>query len=412
MKSDVSVKIALLSALVLQVLLVFSPANAIDGVNCKIADSAIRSASRIRALEKKRDVPCKLQNRKEVEQYLRSTIDEKIPAERIRKEGLVNRMLGIVPADYKYLEGLIELYSGQIGGYYDPAKEYYAMAAWMPAMMQMPVAVHELTHALQDQHFELDVLVDHKTQRSDALLARSALVEGDATAVMIDYSRTLAGQGPLAEEASVSFFMIQNITGAMLSPSMQKAPVALQASLIFPYVSGIRFAHYLLKEGGYSRIDKAFSELPRSTEEILHPEKYGSADADFLEVPSPAAPQGVPLGNKEPIFVDTLGEFLISTLLSTYVSPLEASEAASGWGGDTVVLYDVAESERELLLWDLRWDTPEDAKLFTETLKKAYAKRYKLPVKDVEDSEFIEDKNFGQVRITHNEKNVLLQIGP
>lgn len=388
-----------------------SPAQAIEGVDCRIAATAIRSASRIRALEVKRAVPCKLQNRKEVEQYLRSTIDEKIPAERIRKEGLVNRMIGIVPPDYKYLEGIIELYREQIGGYYDPEKEYYAMAAWMPAMMQMPVAVHELTHALQDQHFELDALIDHKTQRSDSLLARSALVEGDATAVMIDYSRGLAGQGPLKEETSVSMFMIQNISGAMLSPSMQKAPVALQASLIFPYVSGIRFAHSLLKQEGYKSIDAAFSRLPRSTEEILHPEKYASEEADFIEVSTPKPPEDAELSSSTPLYVDTLGEFLISSLLSTYISPLEASEAASGWGGDTLVLYDLKDTEKELLLWDLRWDSVEDAEEFISALQIAYTKRYDLKEPLEGSSVSLEDPNFGKLSITQDKKSVVLKIG-
>src|SRR5262245_43416516 len=114
-----------------------SPAAVADGVDCSIASSAMQYASNIRGLRTTRAVPCKLQNREDVERYLRATLKKKIPAERLRKEGRIFRLIGLVPKDYDYVNGLIKLYSDQLGGYYDPEREYYAMAEWIPAAMQM-----------------------------------------------------------------------------------------------------------------------------------------------------------------------------------------------------------------------------------------------------------------------------------
>jgi hypothetical protein len=406
-------KLRLLPLLICAIVLVsdLDHAEAVDGVDCRIAKSAIGSASRLRSLAIKRSVPCKLQNRSEVEQYLRSAINEKVPAERIEKEGTVNRMLGLIPRDYHYLEGLIGLYTDQLGGYYDPEKEYYAMAAWMPGVMQMPIAVHELTHALQDQHFALEKLIDPKTQVSDEQMARAALIEGDATAVMLDYSRELSGEGPLAEEDSVSLFMIQNITGAMLSASLHQAPPALQTSLIFPYVSGLNFAHALLKRGGYQEIDKAFARLPTSTEEILHPDIYLAGKKDYQEFDPPKPPPGVALVSEKPVFSDRLGEFTISTLLGSFLPPQRASIAASGWGGDSLALYELKDAEHALLVWELRWDSVNDAEEFFDALTAAYVVRYESDPERRDDGVRFIDRDFGSVLIKRDEQKVLLTIG-
>ena len=151
------------------------------------------TASRLRGLKVKREVPCRLQDKAQVERYLRSAIEEKVPKQKLELEGEMYRLIGAIPKDYDYLNGLVAVYTSQLGGYYEPGEEYYAMAAWMPGVLQMPIAVHELTHALQDQHYALEKFIDQKSESSDQLMAKSALVEGDATAVMIDYSRMIVG---------------------------------------------------------------------------------------------------------------------------------------------------------------------------------------------------------------------------
>jgi hypothetical protein len=359
------------------VLLVLSPSVwAEERADCSLAKSALKIASEIRGLKPKRSVVCKVQSKADVERYLKNVIDEKFPVSLLKNEARVYKHLGLIPRDYDYVDGLLKLYLGELGGYYDAEKEYYAVADWMPLMVQMPIAVHELTHALQDQHFGLDTLVDPRIKSSDQALASSALAEGDATAVMFDFSRIPIGQPPLAEEESIADSMMQIVFGSVFSPSAQHSPQALRALLMFPYVSGLHFAHRLLRKGGYTEVNKAFLRMPQTTEEILHPEIYLRSQKSFSVIDTPAAPKGLSLAKAEPVFVDTLGEFFIATWLGQTIGPAAASLAAAGWGGDRIALYELKDSTEGLLVWHLRWDSKKDADEFVGKVLASYKKQY------------------------------------
>lgn len=353
-----------------------APARAKPDADCRIADTAIEISKSLRKLSMKQEVPCKLQSRPQVEKYLRDTLTEKIPPGRIADEGKVYEILGLVPPGYDYLNSLIKLYTEQLGGYYDPETHSYVMADWLPEAMQMSIAVHELTHALQDQHFHLEDFIDETNDPSDKLMARSALVEGDATLVMFEFTRQASGQPPLMDEKSVSAVMMQNIAGAMMSASLSNAPPALQAMLIFPYVSGLRFVHAIAKERGVRGIDDAFRSPPASSEEILHPELYLRKKKSFTIPALPPPPTDAPQVSGKAPFEDTLGEFAISALLGTYIPAPDSSRAASGWGGDKLGYFPPADGRGAVLLWRTAWDTPKDAKEFFSLLRAAYEKRF------------------------------------
>ncbi len=361
-------------ALVIPLFLSSAVFAADPGDLCSITDKAVSDASAIRGLKIKQRVPCLTKNKEEVKKYLLGTIQTKIPAERLSREGLVYKALGFIPFDYPYEEGVVKLYLDQLGGYYDPEMDHFVMAQWMPAILQVPVAVHELTHALQDQYFDLSPLMDPKKFSGDELMAHSALVEGDATAVMTDYSRQLMGQVEIAKEESVASIMMQNILGTGLIAASQNAPASILNMMVFPYTSGLRFAHSLLRKGGYREIDRAFKKLPRSTEEILHPEKYPAKDGEFIDVPDPEDVLES-ADTRQIIFRDTLGEFAISTLLSMFMTDKQrCANGASGWGGDTVVVYSAGGSKDETVVWRINWDTQSDAEEFF----KAYSEVIKL----------------------------------
>jgi hypothetical protein len=340
---------------------------------CVIADNAFDIASRIRGLKEKHKVPCRLVNQEQVEVYLRKVIKEKITETLLENEGQMFKLLGFVPEDFAYVDGLVSLYTSQLGGYYEPAEEYYGMASWLPDSLQMPIAVHELTHALQDQHFDLDKMMDQKKSTTDELLARSALVEGDATAVMLDYTRGLQGLPGIKNEKNVTSFMFQNLLGAGVSSSMNQAPPSLQAMILFPYVSGLNFAHQNLLRGGYDELNKVYVTLPNSTEEVLHPEKYLER-IDSGKKGNQKSAELIDKKNSKAKHTDTFGEFFISTLLGRWLPALDASQGASGWGDDFIQLYSDKEGKHSLT-WDIAWDNKTDCQEFVDSLIKAYEKR-------------------------------------
>lgn len=343
--------------------------------NCKIAADAITAASSIRELAQLQQVPCLVQNREQVKEHLLETIRKELPPGKLEDEGLVYRALGAVPDAFDYKNRVVDIYLSQIGGYYDPKKKQFVMADWSPEMMQTTVAVHELTHALQDQHFNLERLIDMRRFNGDELLARSALVEGDASAVMLDYNFKLVGQPGLGERQDVQALMMQNVVGAALTSSLQDTPRSLVAMMIFPYTSGLRFVHFLLRHGGFARVSRAYREPPRSSEEILHPEKYGREQADFVVLSDAEVKEAAKEPAAEVRYADVLGEFSISALLYQQQVP-ENAEAAAGWGGDRVLILAVPGEERPLVAWRIHWDTAADADEFVRAYTKGLRNVY------------------------------------
>ncbi|MCB0351899.1 MAG: hypothetical protein KDD64_00190 [Bdellovibrionales bacterium] len=334
---------------------------------CAIAQSAISEASEIRGLALKKPVPCEAHTKEQVKKYLLDTIETQIPPEKLLNEERVYKLLGLIPEEYAYKEGLVQLYVGQIGGYYDPQKDYFVMASWMPAVLQTTIAVHELTHALQDQHFDLETFLDHDLDNTDLLLARSALTEGDASLVMTDYTRRLFGQPTLQEETGVESLMLQNVIGASFMTALGTVPESLQLMLIFPYTSGLRFGHYLLKQDGYRALDRAFQTPPRTTEEILHPEKYPAIIGKEYSVVTLSDIPAYDQAQWEVAYRDTMGEFGISLFAAALKLEKQVSaQTAAGWGGDllTLSLSRKNNCDAERLDWVTRWDSTKDAEEF------------------------------------------------
>lgn len=365
---------------------------------CNIAASAIRKASQIRSLEIVKPVPCVVHNHQQIKEYLLYAIDERVPAARLAGEEKAYKAIGFIPHEYQYKEGIIQLYLSQIGGYYDPEKGRFVMASWMPVAVQNAIAVHELTHALQDQYFNLHTFLDPKTMDTDELLARAALVEGDASAVMIDYTRQLVGQAPIEKESNINSIMLQNLAGVGLVTGSLNAPETIVQLMVFPYTSGLRFAHALLREGGYKRIDSAFKSPPLSTEEILHPAKFSSSRRDYLDFEgAKIVPEGISKDYRI-VYEDTLGEFVIASTLAAHLTDKAAANlAAQGWGGDRIVLLEGREDNAkekpfgEIAVWHTNWDSDEDAVEFYEAYKQVLEKLYGDPKNSIESFLGIDD---------------------
>lgn len=361
--------------LLLMLLLFVQPGGHAESAEmCTIANDAIVAASKIRGLSQKRKVPCEVHDKPKVRAYILEAIETQVPKKKLLMEELVYQTLGFIPKDFNYQDGLIDLYLSQLGGYYDPKKRYFVMAAWMPAMMQNTIAVHELTHALQDQYFDLEPFIDPEKYTTDQVLARMALVEGDATAVMMDYTRSLIGQQPLSESEDVEGIMMQNVLSVALVAGVDNIPQSLSTLLIFPYTSGLRFVHDLIKKGGYKQIDRVFKRPPNTTEQILHPEKYTSQKKEFVEIEATEL-QSVLSGEQELLHTDVLGEFSTSSMLGMFHEKggAGAASAAAGWGGDRVAVYRDKTSGDLSVLWRQNWDSPKDAEeyfdAYTQLLK-------------------------------------------
>jgi hypothetical protein len=323
---------------------------------CTIPPAFMKAAVTYRKLPEKQPVECVRQDQDEVKAFIAKSFEEQATPQELTNDIFLYRTLGLISEDFNYKEELVKLYTSQVGGYYDPKKKRYAMPTWLPDLMQQAIAVHELTHALQDQHFNLTSFMDNKTHSVDQLMAHQALVEGDATAVMTDFSHRELDQSKIEDLANVDSLVLQQTLSMMFIPSFQKAPRAISYSMLFPYSSGLRFVHSLLRKDSYKAVDKAFLKPPQTTEEILHPEKYGSAASEFRIIPASEVLQHAGLLTNTPIDYSTVfGEFNIGLFLATVSGPEIGSQTATGWGGDRLLI--VTDQQKRGVVLYTEWDS-------------------------------------------------------
>ncbi|HSE15459.1 MAG TPA: hypothetical protein VLB46_00300 [Pyrinomonadaceae bacterium] len=327
----------------------------------------LKETSELRELSILKAVKSGAQSRAEIERMIIRNLDaETTPAEMHAAEVLL-RVFGLAPRDFAYRSFLIKLLTEQVAGYYDPKAQQFYLADWIELEGQKPVMAHELTHALQDQHFNLKRFENWPKGDSDAELAAHALIEGDATLAMTLY---------MAKNPLVALAFIRSL-GAQEAglEQFKQAPRALRESLLFPYEEGSAWATQLYKRGGWEMVSQAFTKLPQSSEQILHAEKYFSYEApqklmlpDFRVVLGPAWKK---------LDYDVNGEWGCYLILDEFLNDASVSKQASaGWGGDRFALYETGKPDEVFVAQLTAWDTPADAREFFEAYAKRTAKRY------------------------------------
>src|ERR1051326_1296747 len=329
----------------------------------------LKETSGIRQLSILRPVQSSTQSRAEIERELIKNLDEDMTASQLHASEVALRKLGWVSSDFQYRSLMIRLLTEQVAGYYDPKTQQFHLADWIDLDGQRPIMAHELTHALQDQHFNLRRFEHWPKGDSDAELAAHALIEGDATLAMALY----VANNPLR----VLTFLKSLAATGMPSEELDKSPRALRETLLFPYQEGEKWVSVLYKLEGWDRVSKAFADLPQSTEQILHPEKYLAHESPVkltLADVSSTLNASAPGASWRRIDSDVNGEWGFYLILDQFLkSPAESRRAAAGWGGDRFALYENARGEAMLVSLSA-WDTEADAREFFD----AYIKRTEL----------------------------------
>jgi hypothetical protein len=236
------------------------------------------------------------------------------------------------------------------------------------------VLAHEIDHGLQDQSFDLHRFEDLPSSEGDAAAARHALVEGDGIAVMIEVM--LARRGAKVDWANplIATAIEKSMSApGIASDGLDSAPLAIREAMLFPYRAGFGFIAALRRRRPWSAVDAAFARPPRSTEQILHPERYLADDPPIpIDVRVPAALPGFAIAHST-----VWGELGFGLWLrSRGVDERTADEAAAGWGGDrAVVLARPGDRriDRAVGIARTEWDTEADAIEAAEAAGKALA---------------------------------------
>jgi hypothetical protein len=306
-----------------------------------------------------------------VRRYL-ELLRDRYPGPRLEAERKALVKFALIPPDFALEKFLGDMAGEQVAAYYDHLNGEIVLADWLPAAVQAPVLTHELVHALQDRHLNLRKFLAPRPGRSDELAARHAILEGEATAVMadlllqpmgLDITR-LPDLGPLAEQAA-----------GQESPVLKAAPKFMKDQLLFPYTVGTGFVAAFRKAHPWPAFNQVYRDPPRSTEQILHPEKYLARRDDPQVVLLPDL-RGV-LGPGWTLDLeDDAGEFAVRGILERFLPQAEARAAAEGWGGDRYHLYMRAGDGRLALVFLTAWDTEADAREFAAAYARLIPMKY------------------------------------
>jgi hypothetical protein len=380
----------------------------------------LKETSEIRELSILRPVKSGAQSRSEIERMLIKNLNDQMTPAEMHATEVALRKFGLAPADFDYHSFMIKLLTEQVAGYYDAKAQEFHLADWLELEGQKPVMAHELTHALQDQHFNLRRFEKWPHGDSDAELAAHALIEGDATLAMMVY---------MAKNPLVALAFSRSLTTGVATEQYEKAPRAMRESLVFPYLQGSEWATQLYRKGGWAMVSNAFTRLPLSSEQILHPEKYfnyerpvkivlpdvtsllngsskqqsaisnqpspettqrtpGSAGVSHASVTKDSsravsvkrrlstAKSSLPTTAWRRVESDVNGEWTYYLILDQFLSaPAESKRAAAGWAGDRYALYEGPVGQ-VFLAQLTAWDTEADAREFFDAYVKRTGLRY------------------------------------
>lgn len=359
----------------------------------------------IRSLPLKTSVKVGIKSTKQVNDFLKDSIKKEYPDSEIKKDYLLLKKLGLIKKEVDLKKIFLDLYTQQIAGFYDEkTKAFYVVnnGKEMSELESSIVISHELVHALQDQSFGIKNIIKND-KNGDTLLARTALIEGEATFASTQY---------IIESLGLNSKLVNNIGDIMkkaMSPSTIKnianVPGFLLEQMFFPYVEGTKFTETVYKnKGSWGKFNSVYKNMPISTEQIMHPEKYlkyeapiiVTLDKDFIKDKS-----------WKLLDSDTFGEFSLLNYFLEYNSEKSSKKASEGWGGDVYGLFSKSDDE-VVFIYKSVWDTPNDAQEFFETIKKTMKKRHKENIKIIQNDtiSFTAKTNEGDIYISLKDKEV------
>jgi hypothetical protein len=342
------------------------------------ADEVLGQMSEITGLKLRTPLKKSLRSREEIRAFIiKQMNEEKNPAERYA-DARSAEAFGLLPKGFDLDAFMIDVLTEQVEGLYDPKTQEFYIADWSPLDEQRMVMAHELTHALEDQHFQIEAWVRAARPNDDAELARDAVLEGSAMAAMVDYLMLGTGRS-LKDLPDFDYSMLMGDLAS--TPTLKKAPPFLKDVLIFPYMSGLTFSAAVFRDKGWEALSDVFLEKPPvSTQQILHPALYKSGKIP-VDVTLPPIRELLGAGWTK-LDENIMGEFGWKEVLKQFLGDDRAKSMAAAWDGDRYSVYEQGQTKKLVLVSRLQLDSQEHMARFfgqySEALEKKYSERKSL----------------------------------
>ncbi len=291
----------------------------------------------------------------ELQAQLHETLTREFTSDLVRAEGQTDITIGALPPGTDLPQVLVDYGTSQIVGFYDNTNQRLVFEGGVqPSPFERFTLAHELTHALQDQHFGLSKLDElNDACQDDRAEAYLSLAEGDAVSTQVAWARTNLTESEIVD--------LQDEANAF--PPPPPTPPFVEQLFQFPYPNGQAFVEALQARGGEQAVDAAFGDPPVSTEQILHPEKYPADVPQAVSIPdlSSALGSGWRLLDQQEV-----GEAWLLTMLELRLGAGPSEEAAAGWDGG--LLRSWTDGSRTAVLLRTVWDSEQDAAEFSSAM--------------------------------------------
>jgi hypothetical protein len=328
-------------------------------------DSIEGGAAELRGLQPLDDVPETFLTRPQFREQFKKEMQATLPLEEVKQYLEELWMLRLVKdPSIDFYTTSTDLGSDGIAGQYDPVKKELFVITdklQLDPAGQVTLA-HEYVHSLQDQHYKLAKLWPVGVKDRDRELAVRALVEGDAT---------LSGYAWAANYMNGKDFRSLFDQKSISKDVANRTPPYLGSSFIFPYTMGTEFVARIMQVGSFSTVNLSLQDPPRSTEQIMHPEKFLQVPIDHpktVAMSDLSEPLGEGWEMKE---TNTLGEFDLNFMLRQNGAS-DPDKGADGWGGGKFAMYKLAQ---EIMVYSVvTWDTEKDAQEFYGSMYESFAK--------------------------------------
>lgn len=334
-------------------------------------ESTLKELSAITGFRIRHQLPFQLVTREQVNQFLNEKIKKTVKPEEIRAEEITLKKFGFVARDFDLKKTTIDLLTEQAAAFYDYDRKKLFISDWATKNMRDAAIIHELAHALADQNYPIAKYLRGGQKSSEQSSAREAVVEGQASWLMLEVAARRAGTSLRDPEISKQYLRDQGDEAGGEFPVFDKAPLYLQRTLIFPYDDGMKFQQAVFLHDGNESFAKLFRQPPISTTQILHPQRY------FEQVPfsTPVLPR--PQKGSKGFTEGSLGELETSVLLEQFGDKGTAAWLSPKLKGSSYRIDEVKADKRSTLVYVSEWADAEAARAYFGQYAKALAKKWK-----------------------------------
>ena len=321
----------------------------------KEIDPLIIELSEITGLATLKKVQPAFIHRDKLKAFLEERLKEAVKPEEIRAEELTLKKFGFIPPDFDLKKTTIDLLTEQAAAFYDYKKKKLFVLEGGTDEMQKIALVHELAHALADQHFHLEKFIK-SGKNDDNATARVAVMEGQAQWLMLEYMARQSHQSLRTNPAMASVLNRMSDGSGADYGVLGSVPLYLKETLLFPYTGGMMFQQALVLKSGNASFGEVFRHPPAGTQQILHPETYPDRVPRNPDLPP------IPDKRKYKLVSDgTMGEIDHSVMLKQFGG---APELAEKWRGGRYRLVEDKHDKHTVLSYSVVWDDAASAKKF------------------------------------------------